>query len=488
MKTLNRSRLVVLVLALVALATTGSALAQAVNTGTANFTKYVALGDSLTAAFTSGGLLNTVQNNSYPALINRQVTGTNSFQQPTVSAPGIPALLDLASLSPLVIAPRSNTTGAPTNLALARPYDNLAVPGFKVKDILSTFTGNGIIDLILRGPAFGNRPALTQALLLRPTFVSLWAGNNDVLGAATSGIVIDGVTLTTAADFDRDYRALVGQLRAAGSQLALATIPNVTAIPFVTTIPPVVVNPATSQPVLINGAPVPLIGPNGPLALTDRVLLTASSQLAQGIGIPTALGGSGTPLGNQFVLSTAEVATIAARVAAYNNTIRSVADQTGSALVDANAIFDRIALRGLNYGGVRYSAAFLTGGLFSYDGVHPTAFGYAFVANEFIKAINSKFGGSIPQVDLFPFTFGDAGSAGTFTTVEAASAVWDGKAYENLRQVLRMPTAKWLLARAGQGGGNNGGSGGNDGNGGGNPAPTPSPSAPDRPTRPGDRG
>lgn len=479
MKTLDRTRLVVTSLTLLALVTTSPALAQAVNTGSANFSKYVALGDSLTAAFTSGGLLDAVQVNSYPALINRQVTGTNSFQQPTVSAPGIPALLDLASLAPLVIAPRSSSTGAPTNLGLRQPYDNLAVPGFKVKDILTTFTGNGIIDLILRGPAFGNRPALSQALFLRPTFVSLWAGNNDVLGAATSGIVIDGVTLTTAADFDRDYRALVGQLRAANAQLAVATIPNVTAIPFVTTIPPFVINPATNQP-------VPLIGPNGPLALTDRVLLTASSQLAQGIGIPAALGGRGTPLGNQFVLSTAEVATITARVAAYNNTIRSVADQTGAALVDANAIFDQIALRGLGYGGLRYSPAFLTGGLFSYDGVHPTAFGYAFVANEFIKAINSKYGGRIPQVDLFPFTFGDAASSGTVNEVEAASAIFDGLAYENLRTSLRVPATRWLLNRAGQGG--DGGPRPGDGGGPGGGSDPAAPALPERPTRPGSDG
>ncbi len=482
MKLLKHTRRIVLVLALSALVSSGQVGAQAVDTGSANFSKYVSLGDSLTAAFASGGLLNTVQANSYPALINRQVTGNStSFQQPTVSAPGIPALLDLVSLSPLVIAPRSSSTGAPTNLGLPRPYDNLAVPGFKVKDLLSTFTGNGIIDLILRGPAFGNRPALAQALILRPTFVTLWAGNNDVLGAATSGIVIEGVTLTPAADFDRDYRALVGQLRASGAQLALATIPSVTAIPFVTTIPPVVINPATNQPVLNNGQLIPLIGPNGPLALTDRVLLTASGQLAQGIGIPRPLG-TGQPLGNQFVLSTAEVATIGARVAAYNNTIRSVADQTGSALFDANVLFDRIAARGLNIGGLRYTPAFLTGGLFSYDGVHPTSFGYAFVANEFIKAINSKFGASIPQVDLFPFTFGDAATAGTVTEVEAASAVFDGKAYDNLRQSLRMPTTQWLLQRVGNAGGGNDGYGG-----GGTPAPPAPPGNVDRPARPVDR-
>ena len=69
-----------------------AAAAAQVDTGTANFTRYVALGDSLTAGFMSGGLVRDVQLNSYPALIFRQATGTaTGFEQPLVSAAGHPA-------------------------------------------------------------------------------------------------------------------------------------------------------------------------------------------------------------------------------------------------------------------------------------------------------------------------------------------------------------------------------------------------------------
>ena len=44
--------------------------------------------------------------------------------------------------------------------------------------------------------------------------------------------------------------------------------------------------------------------------------------------------------------------------------------------------------------------------MFGYDGVHPTAFGYAYIANQFIDSINAEFGGRIPHVDLYPFVFG----------------------------------------------------------------------------------
>jgi lysophospholipase L1-like esterase len=372
-------------------------------TGQANFTRYVAIGDSLTAGFQSGSLYRASQINSYPALLYRQATGqTTGFEQPLVSDPGIPGRLVLRSLVPLSVTP-ADGQGAPTNLTLQRPYNNMAVPGARVRDVLVTTTG-GLHDVVLRRSG----TALQQALALNPTFVTIWIGNNDALAAATSGIVVDNVTLTTVDRFETDFRAIVDAVAAAGARMAIANIPDVTTIPYVATIPSVVVNPATNQPVLINGNPVPLIGPNGLLGAGDRVLLPASSLLAQGIGIPAALGGKGTPLPDSAVLSAAEIATISARVNAFNGIIRAVAQQRNAAFVDANALLRDVAQRGVPVGGVTFTSSFLTGGIFSYDGVHPTSFGYAYIANAFIEAINEQFGGEIEPVNLYPFVFGTA--------------------------------------------------------------------------------
>ena len=106
------------------------------------------------------------------------------------------------------------------------------------------------------------------------------------------------------------------------------------------------------------------------------------------------------------VLNAAEVANIKAHVAAYNASISAAATANGAALVDANAILTDLAAHGLNIGGISFSSAFLTGGVFGYDGVHPTPFGYAYIANQFIDAINTTFGAEIPEVDLYPFIFG----------------------------------------------------------------------------------
>lgn len=410
------------------------------DTGSANFTTYVAIGDSLTAGFQSGSLYVGAQQSSYPALIYRQATGrTTGFEQPLVSEPGIPGQLELRSLAPLVIAP-SSAQGNPTNLNLPRPYNNLGVPGARLRDTLVTVSG-GLHNLVLRGIG----TALQQAVALNPTFVTIWIGNNDVLAAATSGVVVEGVTLTPVAQFETDFRTLVGALAVPNRGLAIATIPDVTSIPFVTTIARVVVNPATNQPVLVNGQPVPLIGPNGPLAAGDRVLLSASALLAQGIGIPAALGGAGTPLPDSAVLSAAETSTISARVQAFNTIIRAVANERQAALVDTNALLNAAAQGEIGVGGIVLTPTFLTGGIFSYDGVHPTNIGYAVVANAFIEAINARYNAEIPPVNLRPFLFGTTAAASVlapaaFDPFGAATPefIFTEEAKKSLFQALRI--------------------------------------------------
>ena len=72
----------------------------------------------------------------------------------------------------------------------------------------------------------------------------------------------------------------------------------------------------------------------------------------------------------------------------------------GAALVDLNGLLRRASTTGIVYQGARYTNAFITGGLFSLDGIHPTRTGHALIANAFIDAIDLKFGEVIPHVDV----------------------------------------------------------------------------------------
>lgn len=362
----------------------------------ANFNNYFSVGDSLAAGYSSGALVESHQATSVPALIARQA-GVQGFQQPLISEPGIPAELTLVSLLPNpLITPKSATPGQPKNLGLARPYNNMAVPGATVVDAFTTTGNKGLHDAILRG--LGTQ--VQQVVASRPTFVTLWIGNNDVLGAAVAGRAIDGVTLTPTATFRAVYQQVVTALKGTGAQIVAANLPDVTTIPYVTTIKPYLTS--GGQPVLVAGQTVPLIGPNGPLPSSTLVTLAASALLAQGDGIPTALGGKGTPLPDAVLLDPAEVATIRDHVNVNNQSIRDICQAAGIPVFDLNGLLTEVATTGRDIGGVTLTASFLTGGVFGYDGVHPTDLGYAVLANEWIRVINAN-GGSLPPVDLGPY-------------------------------------------------------------------------------------
>src|SRR5262245_8252659 len=157
--------------------------------GNATFSTYASMGTSITAGTESGGLVVHHQVHSYAALFARQA-GASAFTEPTVSADGLPPLLQIVSLSPLLISNQGRTPGTPTNLAQPTTYHNMGVPGAILFDAAdSTFYYGGLpgrtsaaFDLVVR-----RRPGsiLRQVAQLSPTFVSLEYGANEVLGPAT---------------------------------------------------------------------------------------------------------------------------------------------------------------------------------------------------------------------------------------------------------------------------------------------------------------
>lgn len=381
----------------------------------ADFSNYVALGDSLTAGFVSGGLVQFYQEHSYPALLATQA-GSPVFEMPLVSEPGLPNLLELQALAPLTIAPIPGAPGLPINAEHPAPYNNLGVPGstvfdtlFTVGDITNLLAGNQdnvMHDLILRFPAAPDpntgelvpAPAVAQAIALNPTFVTVWIGNNDVLAAVLAGTPIDGVTMTPVADFEALYGQLIGALATMTSaDMVLINIPDVAAIPYVNALDPFVDLPGLGR--------IYLEGTNGTLTDGDLVTIGASGLIAQGYGLP-----GGPPLPEDvnpitgepgYVLRQAEVQVIQERVAAFNAIIDAVAAQFGIPVLDVNQIFGEIAA-GDRWvlGGIELSADFLTGGIFSYDGIHPQSIGHGLVAVNLIDLVNQSYGTSIPQVNM----------------------------------------------------------------------------------------
>lgn len=135
----------------------------------------------------------------------------------------------------------------------------------------------------------------------------------------------------------------------------------------------------------------------------DLVVLTAQSVIASApAGVPAPLNVFGVtyPMQDVHVLTKAEVAEVKVATDAYNATIKSVADAKGLAFVELKSVTDQLANGGIVYNNYRVTSAFVTGGMFSLDGVHPSPRGYAIIANLFTDAINAKFGSNFKNKDV----------------------------------------------------------------------------------------
>lgn len=429
--------------------------------GKADFTRYVALGDSYGAGVSSNSMVESHQRNGYVALLAKQANAKD-FQQPTVSQPGIGPELQLLSIRPLVIQPKASTNGVPTNLSLPRPYNNLSIPGARVNDML-TLTGaqppsntqSQFAQFILRGLG----TAADQALAQQPTFISVWIGGNDLLGAVLGGTP---AALTPIDAFKSSYDALLDRLIAGAPNagMVLGSLADAASVPFATTIPPVLVDPATSKPVLIGGNPIFYIadlggGQIGQLTPGSLVTLGASSFLATGYGIPpqvapaiplcaTPGNNCGKPLPDGVVLTTAELQTIRTAGQAMNAHIFAAGAARGIPVVDVNSFFEHVK-GGVHYGEITISASFLTGGMFSYDGFHPSDIGYTLLANEFIRTVNAAYGTKIPYSSITRFYQNNGKSTRRVSEAEelepGTGFVYTREALDGLLQVTGTQTA-----------------------------------------------
>jgi len=100
-----------------------------------------------------------------------------------------------------------------------------------------------------------------------------------------------------------------------------------------------------------------------------------------------------------MVLTADEAAVIAAAAERFNAFIAEKAEEVGAALVDVFTLTSSLDVTGYTACGRHLTSRYL-GGIFSLDGVHPTASGYAIVANEFIRTMNERLGTMIPEVPV----------------------------------------------------------------------------------------
>ena len=134
----------------------------------------------------------------------------------------------------------------------------------------------------------------------------------------------------------------------------------------------------------------------------DLVLLTTRGVIGGPTGFPAPLDKFGItfPLLDNQVLIASEIAEVKTATDAYNKTIEDVAATYNLAFVDTKKTMTQLSTGGIRFGNYQMTATYVTGGAFSLDGVHPSARGYALIANLFITAINKKYESTLQPVDL----------------------------------------------------------------------------------------
>ncbi|MCH9030074.1 MAG: SGNH/GDSL hydrolase family protein [Bacteroidetes bacterium] len=389
-------------------------------------------------------------------MISKQTQRT-SFEQPLILNPGIGGRLRLVNLAPTIITEPSvdPVSSSNLNIALPRPYNNLGIPGSILFDMAdetdfgakSVARGNPFFALILRDAALGSS-VINQTRNLQPTFITAWIGNNDVLGYAlsggTSGTNADGTLPTDLPVFAFLYPAMLDGLAASGADIVVANIPDVSSIPFFTTVGPILSGsvpwafvaqlhaeaglPVTgiiyvSSTGLNLGLPFNLGFADSAAVRNGTVLFSLIGQTYASLmgkptgkfytdnGFPALPPGIDTtqvfgfhpqnPFPDALVLDPAEITIAKDASDAFNGIISAEAGSRDIAVVDINTFLKNLLTSPIPVPGIGvFSSSFITGGTFSYDGVHPSSRGYGIIANEWIKVINQKFGANVPEVDL----------------------------------------------------------------------------------------
>ncbi len=380
------------------------------------FTRYVAIGNSITAGLQSGGINDSTQLEAYPVLLAQQMglktpdgttTWTNEFNVPLMAGPGCPPPYTN-------IFTQERLAGGDASTCLFRDLpiptfvNNVAFPG---AEVIETFTyfAPGIIPSVTdvyKTFLLGGQTQVQAARAMDPTFLTVWIGNGDILGAILDTLDAGSSSLyPTPAEFAATYAQMMDSIdtfQNVADGILMGVI-QVTGAPYVSsggayfvasqTIPTLTVdvNCLAKQeiPGTVDSASVLV-----PFHYGAVLMATA------GAGVPTTLDCS-VPQ----VISTQEAVDMILAVAQYNGAIAAEAADRNWTFLDPNELLEQIAQ---DPTAIRPFPAFLPtdpqhqtqpfGWALSLDGLHPSGRAHVLVANALIDAINAKHGAAIPPV------------------------------------------------------------------------------------------
>ncbi|MEJ7662828.1 MAG: hypothetical protein WKG07_26345 [Hymenobacter sp.] len=222
----------------------------------------------------------------------------------------------------------------------------------------------------------GTKDYVTYIGQKAPTFFTCWMGNNDVLTYATNGGVASATNpfsgLTDTASFRRGYRDILTTISKGGTvKGAVANIPNVTNVPYFTTVTVAAILAAYQKAISPALTAIYITPGTGAVqAATAGDLLTLTAQAYLGAN-PGKGASPANPIPSEYVLDAAEITTVITRTTQLNAIIAKEAARIKVPVADMNTFFTSIATRGIATNAVDNRANFVSGNLFGLDGVHP---------------------------------------------------------------------------------------------------------------------
>lgn len=409
---LRRFRLIALALLIVAGCYTNETLdSPDLSNNNGLFTRFVAIGTSISAGLQSAGINDSTQQRSFQVLVAEQAGA--SFSRPSLNLPGCPAPF-VNNVSQARVGGAAATGCTLRELPIPYQVGNLAVPGLTTPDLFTNVGSPTSTYERLQVFFLGGQTPWNAVRAAQPTLLSIEIGSSDVIGAVASlpnpG---DPDSITPYPVFADNYTKFADSVVTLGTKVVAFTIPDVTQIPYTSRgstywclktglCPGVPVQFPATVTVSNNCAPNAAIpGSKGdsvlvPWTIGVAGLLRASSPPFT----PFALDCSNT----LQVVTPAEYAYVRNTTDQMNTLIRTQATQRGWALVEAGEIFAQLQVQGTGIPPFPSLAAVPTGGSinfgdwFSLDGFHPSSATHRVVADSMIAVVNRFFTTQIPAV------------------------------------------------------------------------------------------
>ena len=401
-----------------------------------DFSRFVSLGDSLTAGYEDGALFYEGQIHAYPNLIAEQLH--SKFQQPLMNRNSVG--IGFFGNSRLVLKNEMNHSYSKlsylspqgdseafekNNYLLEGPFNNLGVPGAKAITLIATGYGDKNKGEGNYNPFFLRMASnavttsiLLDAMKIDPTFFSLFIGNNDVMAYALLGGTLGAITPIEGQlgiGFEESMNFIINTLTSNGAKGIISNLPSINSIPHFNTINYndllLDIDEAKTLNTLYKQEGIKFnIGHNAFL-IEDSLGTNDIRQIEKGelILLEILLDQNKNyylkglkPIPKKYYLSKQQVEQTQKALNSYNTIIKNIANKFKLALVDANYLLKTMKTD-RSYNASSMSLKYKTRGVFSLDGLHINKLGQALLANEFIKAINHTYGTHIHKINITKF-------------------------------------------------------------------------------------